>query len=344
MALSIAAECAEGNTKSEFITALGAEDIDDLRSENDSLFRSLYFDKYTAYCKIANSLWLNNKWTFKQNTLDNIADKYYAVSFERDFHDPGVPAEISGWINKNTSGKFTPTILIPEPDLEIMKIINTVTFKDAWSSKFGKAEKDTFVKKDGTEVNCDFMGYTKLYKDVGFADKYMRCSETMKNGFEMHFILPDEGVTVEELVSDDKIMEEIYSDSIEHEKRKTVFSVPKFDAASKFDLIEASKSLGIKDAFSKVKGDFSGVIDYKENNIPSAYISEITHEAVVTIDEEGCEAAAYTIISMVAGSAAPPEEEPVIFELKRPFFYYIADKNGTPLFAGIMNDPLEKNE
>ena len=343
MALSMAAECAEGNTRDEFITALGAENIEDLRSENDSLFRSLYFDKYTAYCKIANSLWLNDKWTFKQNTLDTIADDYYAVSFERDFKDKSVPGEISNWIYKNTSGKFQPEIQIPKPEVEIMKILNTITFKDAWSSKFGKAEKNTFVKKDGAEVECDFMGYTRLYKDVGFADKYMRCSETMKNGCEMHFILPDEGVTVEELVSDDKIMEEIYSDSIEHVKRKTVFSVPKFDVASKFDLVGASQALGIKDAFSEVKGDFTGVIDYSENGIPSAYLSEVTHEAVVTIDEEGCEAAAYTLISMAAGSAMPPEEEPVYFELNRPFFYYIADKNGTPMFAGIINDPLEPN-
>ncbi len=344
MALSMAAECAEGNTRDEFIKALGAEDIDDLRSENDSLFRSLYFDGYTSYCKLANSLWLNNKWKFNQDTLDTIADNYYAVSFEKDFKDESVPGEISSWISKNTSGKFSPKIVIPEPDIEIMKILNTITFKDAWADEFGKAEKDTFVKKDGTEVECDFMGYTSFYKDVGFADKYMRCSEGMKNGYKMHFILPDEGVTVTELVSDEKIMEEIYSDSIEHVQRKTIFSVPKFDAASKFDLVSASKSLGIEDAFSKTKGDFTGVIDYEENGIPSAYLSEVTHEAVVTIDEKGCEAAAYTLISMLAGAAAPPKEEPVYFELKRPFFYYISDAEGTPLFAGIMNDPLEPNE
>ena len=344
MALSMAAECAEGNTKDEFIAALGAEDIDDLRKENDSLFRALYFDNYTAYCKIANSLWLNNKWTFKQDTLDTIADKYYAVSFERDFKKAGVAEEISSWIYKNTSGKFKPQIMISDPDLDIMKIVNTVTFKDAWSEKFGKADKDTFVKKDGTEVECDFMGYTEQYKDVGFADKYMRCSEPMKNGCQMHFILPDEGVSVDELVADEKIMKEIYSDGADHQTRKTIFSVPKFDVYSKFDLIKASSKLGIKDAFSDIKADFTGVIDYKENNIPSAYINEIKHEATVTIDEEGCEAAAYTIISFMAGCAAPPEEEPVIFELKRPFFYYIADKNGTPLFSGIINDPLEKNE
>ncbi len=342
MALSMAAECAEGNTKDEFIAALGAEDIDDLRKENDSLFRALYFDKYTAYCKIANSLWLNNKWTFKQDTLDTIADKYYAVSFERDFKESGVAEEISSWIYKNTSGKFKPQIMISDPELDIMKIVNTVTFKDAWSEEFGKADKDTFVKKDGTEVECDFMGYTKQYKDVGFADKYMRCSEPMKNGCQMHFILPDEGVSVDELVADAKIMNEIYNDDADHQTRKTIFSVPKFDVASKFELIEASSKLGIKDAFSDIKADFTGVIDYEENNIPSAYINEIKHEATVTIDEEGCEAAAYTIISFMAGCAPPPEEEPVIFELKRPFFYYISDEHGTPLFSGIINDPLEK--
>ena len=112
----------------------------------------------------------------------------------------------------------------------------------------------------------------------------------------------------------------------------------------KFDLIEAAKTIGINSAFDKDNADFSGVIDYENNGIGGAVIDEITHEAKVTIDEEGCEAAAYTLISIVATSAAPDPSEPVYFELDRPFFYYISDQNGTPLFAGIINDPLEKNQ
>ncbi|MBP1568367.1 MAG: hypothetical protein J6U36_06980 [Oscillospiraceae bacterium] len=343
MALSMAAECASGTTQNEFTEALGAEDMDDLRKENASLFKSLYFDDYTAFCKIANSIWFNNKWKLEQDTLDTLADKYYAVVFGRDFSDPAVPDEISMWINKNTSGKFTPKIKV-DPVLDIMKIINTVTFKETWSSKFGKASPDEFTLKDGSKITCDFMGYEADYKQVAFADKYMKCYEQMKDGFRMNFILPDEGVNIDDLIADSETINEIYGDEIKYETRKTVFSVPKFDVASKFDLIEAAKTIGIKSAFDKYNADFSGVIDYENNGIGGAVINEITHEAKVTIDEEGCEAAAYTLISMAATSAAPDPSEPVYFELDRPFFYYISDQNGTPLFAGIINDPLEKNQ
>lgn len=343
MALSMAAECASGTTQNEFTKALGAEDMDDLRKENASLFKSLYFDDYTAFCKIANSVWFNNKWKLEQDTLDTLADKYYAVAFGRDFSDPAVPDEISMWINKNTSGKFTPKIKV-DPKLDIMKIINTVTFKETWSSKFGKASPDEFTLKDGSKITCDFMGYEADYKQVAFADKYMKCYEQMDDGFRMNFILPDEGVSIDDLIADSETINEIYGDEIKYETRKTIFSVPKFDVASKFDLIEAAKTIGIKSAFDKDNADFSGVIDYENNGIGGAVIDEITHEAKVTIDEEGCEAAAYTLISIAATSAAPDPSEPVYFELDRPFFYYISDQNGTPLFAGIINDPLEKNQ
>lgn len=345
MALSMAAECSDGNTLDEFLSVLSADDIEDLRSENSDLFRSLYFDDYLAYLKIANSMWLNNRYKFKQDTLKSVAENYYAASFAKDFSDPDTPHKIADWISENTSGKFRPELRIDDPALELMKIINTVTFKEKWITKFSNARPDTFHLKNGEDIQCDFLKKTTDYEieNIGFADTYMKYALNMEDGYKMNFILPDEGVSIDSIVSDKETMKKIYSDDLEYEKRKLIFSVPKFDAASKFDLIETSEKLGLKDAFDPVRGNFTNVIDYEENKIPGAYISEITHEAKVTINEEGCEAAAYTIISMSAASAAPDSKKPVIFELNRPFFYYISDKNNTPVFSGIINDPTEKN-
>jgi serine protease inhibitor len=55
------------------------------------------------------------------------------------------------------------------------------------------------------------------------------------------------------------------------------------------------------------------------------------------IDEEGCTAAAYTVM-LAAGAARPPEEK-VDFVLDRPFLFVINGQDGQPLFVGIVNQP-----
>ena len=54
------------------------------------------------------------------------------------------------------------------------------------------------------------------------------------------------------------------------------------------------------------------------------------------IDEDGCEAAAYTILSVCKTAAMPPEEI-VEFTLDEPFLFAITGADGLPLFAGIVN-------
>ena len=55
------------------------------------------------------------------------------------------------------------------------------------------------------------------------------------------------------------------------------------------------------------------------------------------IDEEGVQAAAYTVITG-AGSAMPPDEE-VDFVLDRPFAFVVTLSDKLPLFAGVVNNP-----
>ena len=77
---------------------------DELADINNKFFRSTNFDNFDEYCKISNSVWLNNRFIFEVPLLERLAEKYYAVSFEKDFKDETVPAQISDWIYKNTSG------------------------------------------------------------------------------------------------------------------------------------------------------------------------------------------------------------------------------------------------
>ena len=110
-------------------------------------------------------------------------------------------------------------------------------------------------------------------------------------------------------------------------------SVPKFDVVSDMSLVEELMELGVTDVFDSSKSDFSPLT----KDMTEIYVSQVEHAARVKIDEEGCEAAAYTAI-ILCGAAMPPEEE-VDFVLNRPFLFAITGTDGLPLFLGVVNQP-----
>ena len=52
----------------------------------------------------------------------------------------------------------------------------------------------------------------------------------------------------------------------------------------------------------------------------------------------------YTQLVFVSTAPAPRPLSSLEVTIDRPFFYYIADKNNVPVFAGIIGDPTAKDE
>ena len=151
----------------------------------------------------------------------------------------------------------------------------------------------------------------------------------------MWFILPDEGVSVDDLLADSQTMEFILGRS-EWENQKYLivnFSLPKVDVSSQIKLNDGLRNLGITDVFDSSIADFSPLME----NADGIAISDSVHAARVMIDEEGCVATAFTVM-LDAGSAMPPTDE-VDFALDRPFIFVITSADGLPLFVGVVNNP-----
>ncbi len=142
----------------------------------------------------------------------------------------------------------------------------------------------------------------------------------------------------EELLADSQVMEFLFSgEEWEQAAYRTVnLSVPWFDVASDLDLISGLHQLGIRDVFDSARSDFSPISDAPE--MEEAIITQAQHAARVKMDEEGCEAAAYTVMMTEEVSALAPGEE-VDFILNRPFLFAITGADGLPLFVGIVNQP-----
>ena len=154
----------------------------------------------------------------------------------------------------------------------------------------------------------------------------------LKNGSRMWFILPDEGMTVNDVLNDGSYMGMLLSNEWEDCKyMKVNLSVPKFDVASTMDLSEGFKIMGVPNVFSENVAEFS-----KLTTDSPIYLTGANQSVRVQIDEEGVKAATYIELPG-AGSAAPPEEI-IDFVLNRPFLFVITNDN-IPLFAGCVNNP-----
>ena len=151
----------------------------------------------------------------------------------------------------------------------------------------------------------------------------------------MTFVLPAEGVSVGDLLSDEQRLVAAFSmDANKDEYGFITYVVPKATFDTAFDLIPALKRLGVEAAFGD-QADFSNLTS------TPAYISMVKQESHISWDEEGAEASAYTNIGISEMSAMDPEGEEVELRLDRPFLFQITSSQGIPLFVGVCGNPAE---
>ncbi len=72
-------------------------------------------------------------------------------------------------------------------------------------------------------------------------------------------------------------------------------------------------------------------------------VDRVVHQATVTVDRYGTEAAAATAVMMRRTSARTPVEPPITIVVDRPFYFAITTiDDALPLFMGRVTDPTLK--
>ena len=335
MALAMLAEITDGESRAQLLALLGSSDLDALRAEAAAVWNANYCDDGAVTSILASSLWLSDQINFKQETMDALAQYYYASSFRGEMGSAAFDRALQEWINQQTGGLLEEQASGLTMDKEtILALATTIYFRAKWDGEFSeeRTSPDTFHARSG-DMTCDFMhqGGTNTYY---WSDRFSAVAKRLENSGAMWFLLPDEGVTPEELLADEATLDFLLSGGESAESKYLIvnLSVPKFDIASDLDLTESLKKMGIADVFDPAVSDFSPMTDDTE-----AYLSQAKHAARVAIDEEGVTAAAYTVM-MMGGAGAPPEEE-VDFVLDRPFVFAITGVDGLPLFVGVVHQP-----
>lgn len=334
MALAMLAEVTGGESREQILSLLGSESLDALRSQANDLWNDHYRQDGASTSVLASSLWLDKDIAYRQETVDALAEHYYAASFQGDMGSEDYNKMLQDWLNEQTGGLLQDQVSQIAMDPEtVLALAATIYFKSKWSAEFSedRTEAGVFHTAKG-DVTADFMHQSQT-RNYFWGEGFTAISRNLEIGGQMWLILPDEGVTPEELLSGGQAMEFLLKNGAwENSKHLRVNqSVPKFDVASQLDLKAGLQELGITEVFA-ADADFSPMLESG-----GVTLSKVQHDARVTIDEEGVTAAAYTVM-MMAGGTMPPNEE-VDFILDRPFIFSITGSRGLPLFTGVVNTP-----
>ena len=332
--LAMVTELTEGASRQQILDLFGASDIDTLRQQVSAIWESVYYDNGHEVSTLANSLWLEEVLSYQQDTMDSLAYHYYASVYQGDLGSQKINNAIGAWINNNTSGflkNTTQNISLPEET--ILALYSTIYFRAKWQDQFSRANntEDVFHTPTGDKT-VTFMNKDLAQMNYYWGDKFSAVALGLKNGSRMWFILPDEGYTTADVLTDGQYMQMVLRQDWENEKwMKVNLSVPKFDVNSTVGLKTGLQKMGVTDVFSEAAADFSALT----GDVP-IFLTAADQTVRVQIDEEGVKAAAYIEIPG-ATSPAPPEEI-IDFVVDRPFIFAITT-DSIPLFVGTVNTP-----
>lgn len=335
MAMAMLAETTGGNSRQQILDLFGVNSIEELRTQAGHVWNAHYCDDGRSTILMANSLWLDHEFPYHQETADNLAQYYYASTFHGDLGTEVVDQQLRDWLNANTGGllKEQANNVKLSPDA-VFALASTIYFSADWTNGFSEVHTydETFHAPAG-DIQTPFMYQTRrdiYYRGTNFGAIYLRLGGSNR----MWLILPDEGFTTEDILKSDEYLQLTLNPGrwygITYEIH---LSLPKFDVVQQQDLIQGMKKLGVTDIFDPWISDFSPI-----SSISNLFINQISHAARVTIDEEGCTAAAFTVIDAPNGGM-PSEIEELHFTLDRPFLFIISSRDNLPLFAGIVKQP-----
>lgn len=336
IALGMLAETTDGNTRQQILDFLGVSSIEDVRILMKGLYNNTYYDE-DLKSVLASSIWLRDDINYNQDTMDSLAENYYASSFSGEMGSPEYSEAFRTWLDEQTDGLLKEQI----GDMEFKKetlvtLATTVCFCAKWKQEFIKDYTDEGIFHAAAgDVQCDFM-HQSTTGPCYRGDKFRAVMKWFYPALgNMMFILPDEGVSVYDLLEDEQVLDFI-DKGFDYEQSKSVIinmTMPKFDISSKKDIVEDLKELGVTDAFDKMNADFSPLTDETDN----IYLNKVEHGVRVAADEEGVKAAAFTVETIEMGALIP--DETVDFVLDRPFMFVIRIGDGLPMFIGIVENP-----
>ena len=303
-------------------------------------------ERKRAQLDIANAMFSadTNKSRLVPGYLQTLQKSFDSELVYLDFSQAKKSADfINTWVEKQTNDRIKD--IVTERQIADSKdglvLVNSIYFKSAWLTPFSRksTKEDKFYTTSQREKESYIMMPMMQQKgDFNYAE--LPEGQIIEMFFEdydlsMVFMLPKD---IDAASKD--LNKDTWQTWMKHlnESHKVEVILPRFRLEQSLeDLPETFKAMGMHDAFSAGKADFTGILAPGKDNI---YISDIVHKAFLEVLEEGTEAAAATQIGFAKTSFRPPADKVPIFRADKPFLCMIIHKeDNTILFAAKVVKP-----
>jgi serpin B len=345
LALAMARAGAAGTTAAEMDAVLHLDDPEGIHHALNALTRVLEDRSGTVdvngepaelELSIANAVWGQATLNWQQDFLDLLAREYGAGVRLADFAaDPeAARVAVNDWVEGETHGRI-PDLLAPGmvDVLTRMILVNAIYLKAPWTIPFEPTatEPAPFMLLDGSTVKVPFM--SRSDESMAYArGGGWQAVELPYAGdkLAMLVLVPDEGglAAVEDELTRgliDRVVGALAPTNV-------VLQLPRWDIETRVELSQVLAALGMPTAFTD-DADFTGMTTDE-----ALYISFVVHQANITVDEAGTEAAAATAVGIA--TTAAPAEGPIPVTVDRPFVYALRDREtGAILFLGRVTSP-----
>ena len=281
----------------------------------------------------ANSLFVQHGTRLRPAFIDAVTAGYDTPLYTTDFKaDPEKSRkQINGWVSGKTH-KLIPELLgegLVTDDWRLA-LVNALYLKAQWATELdASSDKTPFTTAEGTTVQVALLqaGGRRLAYAQG--PSWQAASlPYVGNRLVMTLIVPTAGAYDTVVKSLDGPM---LTAACSGQERMVDLSLPGFKTDFHLDLTGRLKAMGMAPAFDV---DLPLVSQDPE----PLQMKKVIHQARISVDEHGTEAAAATVVGMEAGAA--PAEPEVELTVDRPFLYVIHDTTTRcPLFLGQVTDP-----
>lgn len=349
-ALSLAAVCADGNTQTELLSALGVS-FDELKTGYPLFYRGLIAEYRTnanalsGKFTLGNSIWLQSGLPAEKSCLDLLSDQFFCHAYAADFANDngGANRAVRKFVKDQTNGIIDQDLRLGE--FTRFALINSLYLKDVWN-EYGKeisltSESYAFRQGDGSERSLKLMqGYYESGRAFDGGNFTSFFAQT-HHGYKLYFMLPKEGAAAEEIFTKENLAALRNADwRPDDEENKIHYHTrclfPAFEGSFDGDAKETLRAMGIEQLFCDPKEENGCSFALMPGS--DAYVQEVLHITKLNVNRRGIEGAAVTVLP-AAGAPGPDgwENEYEDFTVDRAFAFVLTDRFGTTLFSGIVN-------
>ncbi|MBO4772711.1 MAG: hypothetical protein J5595_09245, partial [Bacteroidales bacterium] len=277
MALAMAAESANGDTRQEILDAMGVT-YEELNANIRYLcyLCNQVFDRGAANSggrnriKCVNSLWVQNGVEVKDEGVAQLTANYFADLFNMDFEGSDVNQIIKSYISNETNGLIKPNLEL-NPDIFIV-LMNVVYLRDIWN-EYGENlpltdTKFDFVNYDRSTLSTYLLKASYRGGKAVDTEKFSKFYTQTNGGLSLTFFVPNDGYTLDDIYTSDVLNDQTpyvtvdtTSDPEVNYRFFTRCLFPEFKASFDDDIKGAIKKMGVNKFFKLSDCDFSNLTD-----------------------------------------------------------------------------------